>query len=307
MSDSGEAVRQHRALLAAQYEKHQAEREELRAGAKQLRFAWMEGHEKLYKFKGMSASSRDQVLDIITNSRIYFSSPEQFNDPLDCAPICALAKPLTEEFIKELLDDEAALARAAGKSKEEVEALRKAEGVPPQRIAKAVTERTRHELVKDARVFCLSASEVHPLLWSHYADSHRGLCLHFRAAPGSLFGLARAVDYRRERPSILVPLHYNNDDIADAMVRVKGDFWDYEDEYRIIGHEGADVDWGATMVNRLCSFPPKLLCGITLGMKTLPKDRKDLMALAAQHYPEMAVYQAQEAKDHFGVEIFRIR
>jgi hypothetical protein len=121
--------------------------------------------------------------------------------------------------------------------------------------------------------------------------------------------LARAVDYRGERPSILVPLKYNksNDEITDAMVRVKGDFWGYEDEYRIIGHEGADVDWGATMVDRLCPFPPELLCGITLGMKTSPQDRKDLMVLAAKHYPEMAVYQAEEAKDRFGVDIFRIR
>ena len=307
MSDAGEAVRQHRALLAAQYEKHQAKREELRADAEKLQFAWMEGYEKLYKFKSMSGSSRDQVLDIITNSRIYFSSPEQFNDPLDCAPIFALAKSITDEFVKELLEDEAALARAAGKSEEEIEALRQAEGVPPERIAAAVTERTRDELVKNARVFCLSASEVQPLLWSHYADSHRGVCLHFKAAPGSLFGLARAVDYRAERPSILVPLHYNKVDITDAMVRVKGGFWGYVDEYRIIGHEGAEVDWGATMVNRLCPFPPKLLCGITLGMKTPPQDRKDLMALAAQHYPEMAVYQAEEAKGRFGVETFRVR
>jgi len=61
------------------------------------------------------------------------------------------------------------------------------------------------------------------------------------------------------------------------------------------------------MVNRLCPFSPELLCGITLGMKTPPQDRRDLMALAAQHYPEMAVYQAEEAKDHLAVEIFRIR
>lgn len=307
MSDAGEAVRRYRALLGGQYEKRQAERDELRAAAEKLEFAWIKGHEKLFKFKSTSGDSRNQVLDIITNSRIYFSSPEQFNDPLDCAPVFALAKPLSHEFIKELLEDEAALAREAGKSEEEIEALRRAQGVPPQRIGAAVTERTRDELVKSARVFCLSASEVHPLLWSHYADSHRGICLHFRASPGSLFGLARAVDYRAERPPILVPLHYNEDDIADAMVRVKGDFWGYEDEYRIIGHEGADVDWGATMVDRLCPFPPELLCGITLGMKTSPQDRKDLIVLAAKHRPEMAVYQAEEAKDRFGVEIFRIR
>ena len=67
----------------------------------------------------------------------------------------------------------------------------------------------------------------------------------------------------------------SDDEIADAMVRVKGDFWGYEDEYRIIGHEGAAVDWGTMMVDRLCPFPPEFLCGITLGMKTSSQDRKD--------------------------------
>lgn len=125
MSDAGDAVRRHRALLGRQYAGRQKRRRELLANAKKLRFAWAEGHEKLFKYKSMSGDSRDQVLDIIKNSRIYFSSPDQFNDPLDCAPICALAKPLTDDFIKDLLEDEAALAKAAGKSQVEIEALRR--------------------------------------------------------------------------------------------------------------------------------------------------------------------------------------
>jgi hypothetical protein len=309
MSDAGEAVRRHRALLSRQYAEHQKRRKEVRAAAVKLRFAWIEGHEKLFKFKGMSGDSRGHVLDMISNSRIYFSSPDQFNDPLDCAPTCKLAKPLTDQFIKELLEDEARLAKEAGKTQDEIEALRQAEGVPPEEIAAAITERIRADVLRSARVFCLSASELHPLLWSHYADSHRGVCLHFRSTPGGLLGLAQAVEYRPERPSVVVPLHYNKseNDITDTMVRVKGDFWGYEHEYRIIGHQGADVDWGATMVDRKCPFPPEVLCGITLGIRTTPQDRKDLMALAAQHYPQMAVYQAEEIKDRFGIETHRIR
>lgn len=305
MSDAGHAVRRYRALLARQYAERQKRRRNLRGDSKKLRLAWAEGHEKLFKFKSMSGPSRDQVLDIMTNSRVYFSSPEQFNDPLDCAPTCAPAKPLTDEFIKELLEDEAALAKAAGKSREELEALRQAEGVPPERMGAAVTERIRSALISDTRVFCLSASEAHPLLWSHYADSHRGICLHFKTTPGELFGLARAVEYRAKRPSILVPLQYNKDDITETMVRVKGDFWGYEGEYRIIGHESPD--WDVTLVNRLAEFPPELLCGVTLGMKIAAHDRQVLMTLAARHHPEIAVYQAQEAPDRFGIDIFRIR
>lgn len=296
-------------MLGGQYAERQKRREEARAVAKKLRLAFVEGHETLFKFKSMSGDSRGHVLDMITKSRIYFSTPKQINDPLDCAPICKLAKSLTEEFIKELIADEAALAKAAGKSPKQIEKLRQVEGVPPEQVAAAVTERIRTALLKSTRVFCLSGSESHPLLWSHYADSHRGVCLHFRTTPGELFGLASAVEYRAKRPSILLPLHYNksNDSITDAVVRVKGAFWKYEHEYRIIGHKEADVDWGHTMIEQRCPFSPKLLSGITLGIRTSSRDRKYLMSLAARHCPEMAVYQAEEAKDRFGVETFRIR
>lgn len=305
MSDAGDAIRRHRAQLAAQYE----QRQDLREAVRDLRLAYAEGREKLFKFKGMSGESRGHVLDMISNSRIYFSSPDQFNDPLDCSPVCALAKSASDpEFIQELLEDEAALARAAGKSPEEIEAMRKAEGVPPSEVASAVTARIRAELMNDARVFCLSASDSHPLLWSHYADSHRGVCLHFRAAPGSLFGLARAVEYRPERPVILVPLSYNKstDDIADTMVRVKADFWGYEDEYRILGHEDENVDWGFSLTDRRCPFPPKLLCGLTLGMKVSAPDRKELINLAIKRYPPLAVYAAEEDPDRFWINSYRV-
>lgn len=303
MSDAGDGVRKHRALLTAQYE----ERQELRTNAERLRLAWMEGREKLFKFKGMSRDSRDHVLDMISNSRIYFSSPDQFNDPLDCAPVCAPAKSVADPaFIQELLENETALARAAGKSPEEIEAMRKAEGVPPSEIGFAVTARMRRELINDARVFCLSASDSHPLLWSHYADCHRGICLHFKAAPGSLFGLARAVEYRQARPAILVPLEYNksDDDIADTMVRVKAEFWGYEEEYRIIAHEG--TEWGDTLVDRRCSFPSSLLCGITLGMRISPSDRKGLIELSTNRYPALAIYQAEEDPDRFWINTYRV-
>jgi DUF2971 family protein len=303
MSDAGEAVRKHRALLTAQFE----QRQELRESAAKLRFAWVEGREKLFKFKSLSGGSRDQVLDVITNSRIYFSSPDQFNDPLDCAPVCVPAKSTSDpQFVQEMLEDEAALASAAGKSPEEIEALRQAEGVPPNKVGSAVTARLRAELINDARVFCLSASDSHPLLWSHYADSHRGVCLHFRAAPGSLFGLARAVEYRSTRLPILVPLKYNKseDDIAETMVRVKAEYWGYENEYRIIAHEG--TDWGDTLLKRFCSFPPKLLCGLTLGMKISPADRRALIELSTKRHPAIAVYQAEEAPDRFWIDAYRV-
>ena len=50
-----------------------------------------------------SGSGSHQVQDIIENSRLYFSTPDQFNDPLDCSPIFKLAGDLDDTaFLEEL-------------------------------------------------------------------------------------------------------------------------------------------------------------------------------------------------------------
>jgi hypothetical protein len=303
MRDAGSAERAYRRRLTAQFE----DRARTRKQVEKFGLAWLSGHHTLYKFKGFSGEPRKHVLDIIRNSRVYFSAPSQFNDPLDCAPIFQLARPVSDTaFVEELRDEEAAFAAAAGKSPQEIERMRRAEGVPAERVANAVTASTRKMLDADTTVFCLSAEEGHPLLWSHYADSHRGVCLHFKTTPGSLFGLARTVRYRRRRLPILIPLRYNRSksQLADLMASVKAEFWRYEHEYRIFAHKG--IDWGSTLVRQRCSFDPRLLSGLTLGMRISTADRRTLIRAATQRHPPVAVYQAEEAADRFWVESFRI-
>ena len=100
MSDPGNAVKEYQATLSRQREEEERRRAGWLEDAKRFRFAWAEGHDTLYKFKGLTGESRDQVLDIIEKSRIYFSAPDQFNDPLDCSPVIKLAKdPRDPDFI----------------------------------------------------------------------------------------------------------------------------------------------------------------------------------------------------------------
>lgn len=307
MSDSGNAVKQYWASLSRQHDEEERKHAEWLEDAKRLRFAWIEGHDTLYKFKSLCGESRDQVLDIIENSRIYFSVPDQFNDPLDCSPVIKLAKdPSDPAFVEELQAEEAAFLASQGKTPEEIAALRKSEGVDVRKVGSLATTYTRKQLREETRIFCLSARRDHPLLWSHYADSHRGVCLHFRCRGGTVFGAARAVEYQQERRPIFIPMKYNasDDDIADAMSRTKADFWRYEDEYRIIGYEG--VDWGQKLDGRFCSFEPNLLCGITLGMSISRTDR-DTVLKWVDHRPAVAVYQAEENSEKFWLDVWRIR
>jgi hypothetical protein len=307
MSDAGKAVREYQAELARTRRKEEFEKVKWLRSAKRLRLAWAEGHNTLYKFKSLNGDSCHQVLDIIENSRIYFSAADQLNDPLDCAPVLKLAKDLKDpEFVAELRADEARLIAESGLPADDV-ARRAAEfGVDVRELAAGAMKQTRQALVDEVRVFCLSAREDHPLLWSHYAASHTGVCLHFRCTHGTLFGSARGVDYVRRRLPILIPLKYNKteDDIADAMVRRKATFWRYENEYRIIGHTNAD--WGYKFEGRFCTFDPALLCGITLGMKLSATDRSVVMRWIGNRYPAIPVYQAAEDEDSYGMHITRI-
>lgn len=284
-----------------------ARRRELEDAATALRFAWKLGVGKLYKFRSLEAESKDWTVDIIQNSRVYFARPDQFNDPFDCAPPFALAKDRADPaFVKELEDDERRMATESGLTAEQLEEMRAREGIPVEKMAAAVRENTLRQLRDDTRVFCLSAEECHPLLWSHYADSHKGACLHFSCGYGTLIGLARQVACKEDREPILIPLQYQTDDqLTDKMVLVKAAFWAYENEYRIIGHAGAD--WGHAFDEKWrVSFPPELLCGITLGMRISPTNRAEIMALAAARTPAIPVWQAMEDETRFWMRVERV-
>jgi hypothetical protein len=275
---------------------------------KSLRFAWTENIRTLYKFFTMDKKRKNYVRDLIVNSRIYFSSPDHFNDPLDCAPVLKWAKdPADPEFLGEIMADEARLMRESGDSPKEIVRKRTATGVPVERVGQEATRTTREYLRSKTFIYCLTARRDNPLLWSHYAAGHTGVCLHFGCRPGTLFGLARKVHYRRDRHPILMPLRYNRPQrrIIEAMVFRKAHDWRYEHEYRIV--YGDPGKFGFALDGRYCSFPPSLLLGITLGMKISRENRANIQKCAATHSPALPVYEAAEDESTFAIDSFRVR
>jgi hypothetical protein len=87
-------------------------------------------------------------------------------------------------------------------------------------------------------IYCLSEVRENKLMWSHYADEHRGVCLGIRTA---------ALASHR-----IYPVHYTNDlpvvDISELVVFTENTFnkmalakasdWEYEREWRTGHHPG---------------------------------------------------------------------
>ena len=269
--------------------------------AKKLRFAWsFFGCDTLYKFRSFRGESRRWVLDTIKNSRIYFPHPPAFNDPFDISPVVAHGgDPYDHEYLRELQTEEARMHKAAGIAGRALDRRRKREGVSIHDLPKVAEADLRKQLRDDVRVLCLTANRLHPLQWSHYADSHRGLCLHFRCRPGG-FGLARQVLYRNKRLPLRIPLRRQSTDaIMDRLVFNKAKFWSYESEYRIIASESGTAD--PILKHGYMYFDPLLLVGITFGLQMPKRHRTSLIAHARRYNPNIAFWEVIEDRNNFAL------
>jgi hypothetical protein len=91
------------------------------------------------------------------------------------------------------------------------------------------------EMNRTVGVLCFSRTWANPVLWSHYADKHRGLCLGFDV-PDSLL---HDVKYRSTRLKAelesAIPRH-DRDTLGYKLMTTKFKHWVYEDEVRLISN-----------------------------------------------------------------------
>lgn len=148
----------------------------------------------LFKYCSLSGDRRRYVYETIAESKIYFSSRTDFNDPLDCR-INLSADGEPEEW-------KAYLERALEIHEPGLSRTERA-----GRISRFVDERTYERPEFRARfkddgqkeidrigLLCLSSRDRDILMWSYYADGHKGVCLGFRYARSKL-GLPLKVRY----------------------------------------------------------------------------------------------------------------
>lgn len=102
----------------------------------------------------------------------------------------------------------------------------------PDRDVRDAWHTTRSQVFRDKGIICFSDNWRSPLMWAHYADSHKGLALGFDVPRE----YAIPVVYRKER----TPFRYHelsSDErlkLIESSVATKFSHWEYESEYRMI-------------------------------------------------------------------------
>ena len=132
--------------------------------------------------------------------------------------------------------------------------------------ARAELSRFMQQGADELGIFCLCEAPDDILMWSHYGDSHRGLCLGFRST--TELGIPLDVEYQREFP-ITDPLKHSFEEQVQLCLLTKAERWAYEREWRIIDLERPPG---------VRTFPPEMLTSVTFGCQISAADRKDVEA-----------------------------
>lgn len=159
------------------------------------------GINSLYHYQDFNLQTSDdhigRIGDILKNHRIWCSNPANFNDPWDGKPY----------FHPAHIDDP--LARAAT-----AEAITRTGGLEVDRMIAEVLgtdaevfRAAMHDISAELPsfissnfgVYCLSPDPCLPLMWSHYARSHQGICLEF-AVPDTNSSMRGKSSIRRITP-----------------------------------------------------------------------------------------------------------
>ncbi len=192
----------------------------------------------LCRYRSVSGPAQPRTQRIIETGLHYFASASSFNDPFDCRPNFTLDSP--KDAVRNYL-----LATWARQAPDLSDAQRQAEvnailedpardpRIPDNNRLFAAT----YDSLVAARVGVLCLSEVYDsiLMWSHYADCHRGVCLIYETNY-EFFAHAQPVRYQKDRPKVN-PVVQSNDEMLDNAIFTKSSDWSYEKEWRILHYQ----------------------------------------------------------------------
>ncbi len=246
----------------------------------------------LYKYRSLAKDSIDFTLKIFSSQEAYFSQPDSFNDPFEFKPKVSFdsSKKNHNKFINNSLERMTELNRYQRKrftaeiSHNKSLNLRKIENA--EKLSNMITE-----AVGKCGVYCLSSDPLNILMWSHYADCHKGICIGFDGGDtNSFFGRAQQVIYSINYPvvNIIKELPKNSENIFIT----KSDLWAYEKEWRIIDHDHG---------SGIYCFEKNAIKKLIFGVKTNPKHIEHIKGVLDQNQIYPSLYKARLHKNCYKI------
>lgn len=225
---------------------------------------------RLFKYRNLTA----RTLDMLVEDKLYFANPITFNDPLDTRP--SLENDVDNEELTRILRiliekrtaEETRLRMKAMKltgsksenwiqkysrtrAKRQIDDIKYMAEHPENNdyetgLRSLLWYHMESELLKGnvTGVVSLAQKGDCPLMWSHYGDQHRGICLGYSvpSESGENIQKVRYGGTRLVRASDLAAMLDGNSEVRDrvyeSMFLRKAKKWSYEKEWRLFRGRG---------------------------------------------------------------------
>ena len=249
--------------------------------------------EVVYRYRHLIGKHREWTEKIITESILHFASPTTFNDPFDCKvhyrKLTATNSELKKRYGSVLKKKLPHCNRAQRRGK----AVKDLKGFNRKNFLISMTDGFQATVDK-VGVLSLSKSRDNVVMWSHYAESHTGLCLGFSTGVDpAFFARCQPVDYVIEYPNIEI-IRDSSEKQVEAFLFTKAIGWKYEEEWRIIDHKTGSGDK---------VFFEGALVEIILGANMDVNDRKFILnSIKKRKYP-VSVFEASANPGSYVLDI----
>jgi hypothetical protein len=201
-----------------------------------------------------------RAFEIIDEQKVFYSKPARFNDPFDCQI----------EFPNKIVS---------------FQVLKK-----QNRIL---------EIVKETGILSLAKNSLSMLLWAHYANSHRGVCIGFKRTNTNNLGdgnITKSITYPKRAgsskgyPILKIDAKNTVEDIVEKIIFTKAKVWNYEIEWRSLKKHG----------DQKYKIPGEIE-RVLLGDKISYYDSKIFEILCCKN--NIPLYQCRKALGKFGIDV----
>ena len=225
---------------------------------------------RLYKYRDFD----NRTLEIVVSDKVYYADPSTFNDPLDTQPSIDvnLEDGELERIVRTLVERRTSKEMSAAaktikyRGPRTIDHIKRHSRRQADRLIKEIEynatdpeyddfddpkcsllgDYIEEELLRqyDKGIVSLAERSTCRLMWSHYGDQHRGICIGY-SVPVNAAGDLHKVKYGSSRlvqASKVAAMLDGNDvargEVDEAVLLRKAKSWGYEREWRLIGSCG---------------------------------------------------------------------
>lgn len=217
-------------------------------------------------------------LDELEKPYLHFSLPDQLNDPFDC-------NISLEIVIKNLIE------KADGKNKDNLKAF--------------LGELRKFQVnVAKLGICSFSLDYENSVMWSYYANQHKGVCLVYEFPMSFLDDQERILgvdtvkyvpnpitEWLEKSSGLYTENHYKFiTDLLKLVLTSKGPSWEYEKEVRIIRPEPGEFH-----------IPKEFIKEICFGLCTSSEDIKKVTTALGSRLSNITLHKMERSSDDFGL------